>query len=230
MAFQGEYFVERYGSQQAKRHSPPIRRMLEMGVPVGAGNRTQPAFRAITLTSPSIGLSPGKTVGGLSLYSAREPIGSGGSTQALHTMGSSLVFNRRRQKRSACSWPAWLTWLFSQPTISQFPRKKSSISNRYLQIVGGKIVYAGDEFSKFAPPALPVSPSWSPVKQYGGYAKDLNHNSWCISPPAACSHVRGIASLAGPQSHLQVLGEFGLWGLGLRLLCVLIHAWLEGSK
>src|SRR5260221_8515150 len=36
MAFQGEYFVERYGSQQAKR-TPPIRPMLEMGVPVGAG-------------------------------------------------------------------------------------------------------------------------------------------------------------------------------------------------
>ncbi len=36
MAFQGEYFVERYGAQQAKR-TPPIRRMLEMGVPVGAG-------------------------------------------------------------------------------------------------------------------------------------------------------------------------------------------------
>jgi predicted amidohydrolase YtcJ len=35
MAFQGEYFVERYGAQQAKR-TPPIRRMLEMGVPVGA--------------------------------------------------------------------------------------------------------------------------------------------------------------------------------------------------
>jgi predicted amidohydrolase YtcJ len=36
MAFQGEYFVERYGAQQAQR-TPPIRRMLEMGVPVGAG-------------------------------------------------------------------------------------------------------------------------------------------------------------------------------------------------
>ena len=36
MAFQGEYFVERYGAKQAKR-TPPIRRMLEMGVPVGAG-------------------------------------------------------------------------------------------------------------------------------------------------------------------------------------------------
>src|SRR4030095_16911025 len=36
MAFQGEYFVERYGAKQAER-TPPIRRMLELGVPVGAG-------------------------------------------------------------------------------------------------------------------------------------------------------------------------------------------------
>jgi len=36
MAFQGEYFVDRYGAKQARR-TPPIRRMLELGVPVGAG-------------------------------------------------------------------------------------------------------------------------------------------------------------------------------------------------
>ena len=36
MAFHGEFFAERYGAQQAKR-TPPIRRMLEFGIPVGAG-------------------------------------------------------------------------------------------------------------------------------------------------------------------------------------------------
>src|ERR1700675_2742484 len=36
MAFQGEYFVDRYGKAQAQR-TPPIRRMLEFGIPVGAG-------------------------------------------------------------------------------------------------------------------------------------------------------------------------------------------------
>lgn len=36
MAFQGEYFVDRYGAAAAER-TPPVRRMLEMGVPVGAG-------------------------------------------------------------------------------------------------------------------------------------------------------------------------------------------------
>jgi Predicted metal-dependent hydrolase with the TIM-barrel fold len=39
-----------------------------------------------------------------------------------------------------------------------------------LTIVGGKVVYAAEEFSNLAPPPLPVSPSWSPIKEYGGYA------------------------------------------------------------
>ncbi len=36
MAFQGEYFVERYGAKAAEA-TPPIKRMLAEGVPVGAG-------------------------------------------------------------------------------------------------------------------------------------------------------------------------------------------------
>ncbi|MGC8073993.1 amidohydrolase family protein, partial [Salmonella enterica] len=36
MAFQGEYFIDRYGSEAAE-HTPPVAKMLEMGVPVGAG-------------------------------------------------------------------------------------------------------------------------------------------------------------------------------------------------
>lgn len=36
MAFQGEYFAERYGIE-ATRHTPPVAKMLETGVPVGLG-------------------------------------------------------------------------------------------------------------------------------------------------------------------------------------------------
>src|SRR5215472_16110343 len=66
MAFQGEYFVERYGTQQAKR-TPPIRRMLEIGVPVGAGTDAT----RVSSYNPYLSLYwliTGKTVGGLSLY------------------------------------------------------------------------------------------------------------------------------------------------------------------
>src|SRR5438874_10754846 len=36
MAYQGEYFIDRYGADAAG-HTPPIAKMLEMGIPVGAG-------------------------------------------------------------------------------------------------------------------------------------------------------------------------------------------------
>jgi hypothetical protein len=81
-----------------------------------------------------------------------------------------------------------------------------------LTIVGGKIVYATDEFSKLAPPALPVGPSWSPVKEYGGYANAPDH-ALDASHSAACSRVKASADGA-THSHLQVLDDLGFWHLG----------------
>jgi predicted amidohydrolase YtcJ len=36
MAYQGEYFMDRYGRKAAEL-TPPIRKMLNLGIPVGAG-------------------------------------------------------------------------------------------------------------------------------------------------------------------------------------------------
>ena len=66
MAFQGEYFVNRYGADAAKR-TPPIRRMLQMGANVGAGTD---ATRVASF-NPYVSLYwlvSGRTVGGLRLY------------------------------------------------------------------------------------------------------------------------------------------------------------------
>ena len=66
MAFAGEYFLERYGEEQTRR-SPPIRKMLELGIPVGLGtdgtrvssfNPWETYYWAVS----------GKTVGGTVLY------------------------------------------------------------------------------------------------------------------------------------------------------------------
>src|SRR4029077_16576340 len=80
-----------------------------------------------------------------------------------------------------------------------------------LTVVGGKIVYATEEFSKLTPPALPVSPSWSPVKEYGGYAK-VQPEVVGASHSASCSHIETAPGRT--RSHLQVLGDLGLWELG----------------
>jgi hypothetical protein len=50
-----------------------------------------------------------------------------------------------------------------------------------LTIVGGKPVYAAEEFAELAPPIPPVLPEWSPVAAYGGYFKPAT------SPAMACS-------------------------------------------
>ena len=208
MAFQGEYFVDRYGAEQAKR-TPPIRRMLEMGVPVGAGTDAT----RVSSYNPCLSLYwliTGKTIGGLRLYQEENRLDR---TEALrlYTVGSSW-FSAKTGKKGALAPGQLADLAVLSADYFSVPEEEIKHLESVLTIVGGKVVYASDEFSKLAPPALPVSPDWSPVKRYGGYAKALDHTLG-VSHPAACSHI-AASSDGRTRSHLQVLGEFGLWGLG----------------
>src|SRR5258706_8788951 len=65
MAYQGEYFIQRYGKADA---SPPIKRMLAAGVPVGAGTDAT----RVASYNPFVSLYwliAGRTVGGTQIYS-----------------------------------------------------------------------------------------------------------------------------------------------------------------
>src|SRR5437879_9424753 len=66
MAYQGETFINRYGKAQAES-SPPIKRMLAAGVPVGAGTEATRVASYNPLAS-LIWLLSGKNVGGTQLY------------------------------------------------------------------------------------------------------------------------------------------------------------------
>ncbi len=121
MAFQGEYFVERYGSQQAKR-TPPA--------------PTQHAFRVITHTFPSIGLSQAKPLG--ASVSIRKRTDWIARKHLNSTRWGAVGFLRKTEKRELSPQANWLIWLFSLPTISPFPKKKLSISNLYLRSSVGR--------------------------------------------------------------------------------------------
>jgi predicted amidohydrolase YtcJ len=208
MAFQGEYFVERYGAQQAKR-TPPIRRMLEMGIPVGAGTDAT----RVSSYNPFLSLYwliTGKTVGGLNLYTEENQFDRGEALK-LYTVGSSW-FSTEDGKKGAVALGQLADLAVLSADYFSIPEEEIKQLESVLTMVGGKIVYATAEFSSLAPPALPVSPDWSPVKSYGGYAKGSKR---AIGAPhsAACSHAAGETQ--GEKSwHLPVLGEFGLWELG----------------
>jgi predicted amidohydrolase YtcJ len=208
MAFQGEYFVDRYGTQQAKR-TPPIRRMLEMGIPVGAGTDAT----RVSSYNPYLSLYwliTGKTVGGLSLYPEQNRLDREEALK-LYTMGSSW-FSTEDGKKGALARGQLADLAVLSGDYFSIPEEEIKQLESVLTIVGGKIVYATAEFSKLAPPALPVSPDWSPVKVHGGYAKGAKRS---IGAPhsAACSHATG-ESRGEKTWHLPVLGEFGLWELG----------------
>ena len=208
MAFQGEYFVERYGAQQAKR-TPPIRRMLELGVPVGAGTDAT----RVSSYNPFLSLYwlvTGKTIGGLSLYSAENRFDREEALK-LYTVGSSW-FSTEDGKKGALGPGQLADLAVLSADYFSVPEEEIKQLESVLTVVGGKIVYATAEFSKLAPPALPVSPNWSPVKQYGGYAKSSGQAlgaSHSASSAHAESHAKGKKA-----SHLSILGDLGLWDLG----------------
>jgi predicted amidohydrolase YtcJ len=209
MAFQGEYFVERYGAHQAKR-TPPIQRMLEMGVPVGAGTDAT----RVSSYNPFLSLYwlvTGKTIGGLSLYPDKNRLDRAKALE-LYTVGSSWFSTEDGKKGSLAQGQLADLAVLSSDYFS-IPEEEIRDLESVLTIVGGKVVYAAGEFSSMAPPELPVSPDWSPVKNYGGYAQNEEE----LTVGATASHAMSSHDgkhTAAHKAHQWILGDKGLWSLG----------------
>jgi len=205
MAFQGEYFVHRYGADAAKR-TPPIRRMLQMGATVGAGTD---ATRVASF-NPYVSLYwlvSGRTVGGMQLYRDDNRMSR---EEALHlyTKGSSCFSTEEDVKGSLAPGQLADFAVLSSDFFS-IPEEEIKGLHSLLTVVGGDTVYAADEFSDLAPPALPAALDWAPTAHYGGY----------YNPSRAVASVmhRGCSSTAhhAPAASRDAgrLGE-SLWGLG----------------
>jgi predicted amidohydrolase YtcJ len=204
MAFQGEYFVQRYGSQKAER-TPPIRRMLEMGIPVGAGTDAT----RVSSYNPFLSLHwliTGKTVGGLSLYREENRLDRSEALK-LYTMGSSW-FSTEDGKKGALAPGQLADFAILSADYFSIPEDEIKSLESLLTIVGGKVVYAADEFASMAPPDLPASPDWSPVNEYRGYHNERTPVEAREGATVQCAHVHNHSK------HVQVFGESGLWSLG----------------
>jgi predicted amidohydrolase YtcJ len=189
MAFQGEYFRDRYGPA-ATAATPPIRRMLDMGVPVGAGTDAT----RVASYNPFVALywlSTGRTVGGTSLWPAPNRLDRAEALR-LYTVGSSW-FSGEQGRKGAIA-PGQLADL-AVLTADYFAIPDDEIQRleSVLTIVGGNVVHGAEDFASLAPELPPVSPSWSPVRSYGGYARSaapslLHRRAPAVSVPAARGH------------------------------------------
>lgn len=165
MAFQGEYFVNRYGKAAAER-TPPVRRMLELGVPVGAGTDATRVANYNPWNS-LYWLVSGRTVGGLDLYPEKNRLSRREALQ-LYTQGSAW-FSRDEQAKGTLKPGQLADLIVLSADYFHVPEEEIKDLHSVLTLLGGKPVWASEEFKEHAPPVLPVTPDWSPVARFGGY-------------------------------------------------------------
>lgn len=209
MAFQGEYFVERYGAKAAEQ-TPPIKRMLAEGVPVGAGTDATRVASYNPWTS-LYWLVSGKTVGGTALY----PEGlSRDVALQLFTQGSAWFSNEQGKKGQVKVGQLADVAVLSADFFSVEEEAIKHLES-VLTVVGGKIVYGAGDFDRLGAPPVPVLPEWSPVAMVPGHWKPSAPLQaaahLCVGSCAvhAHSHERARKSAVPVNNHAGFWGAFG---------------------
>ena len=207
MAFQGEYFVERYGAKAAEA-TPPIKRMLAEGVPVGAGTDATRVSSYNPWTSLYWMVS-GRTVGGLELHS------EGLSRQTaleLFTHGSAW-FSSEQGKKGLIK----VGQLADLAALSAdfFQRRRRSDQVDRIGVDRGRRqggVRRRSISKNSGRRQVPVLPDWSPVVKVPGHWRPTSpmqaqvHH--CSGPCAVHSHSHERARL----SNAPVSDFAGFWG------------------
>jgi predicted amidohydrolase YtcJ len=196
MAYQGEYFVERYGLGAAEA-TPPVAKILASGVRTSAGTDAT----RVASYNPWVSLSwlvTGRTVGGLQITPNRNCLDRETALR-MWTENVTWFSNEDGKKgRIAVGQLADLT----VPDRDYFSCPGAEIADitSHLTIVGGKVVYAAGDFKQLDQPPPPAMPDWSPVRSYGGYgawAQPRERESMRLQFAQSC----GCASSCGIHGH-----------------------------
>ncbi|MET2525543.1 amidohydrolase [Ralstonia pseudosolanacearum] len=206
MAFQGEYFVERYGAAAAGQ-TPPIQRMLAEGVPVGAGTDATRVSSYNPWTS-LYWLVSGRTVGGLPLYPQGLPRDV---ALALYTHGSAWFSadqgNKGQIKVGQLADLAALSADFFSVDEAGIKAIES-----VLTVVGGRVVHGAAEFTEYGPPPIPVLPEWSPVARVPGHWRPAAPLQRQVHHCAGACGVHGHAHQKARTANVPAADFRAFWG------------------
>lgn len=219
MAYQGEYFIERYGAAAAEA-TPPVKKILEKGVPVSAGTDAT----RVASYNPWVSLSwmvTGKTVGGTGLYPRHNCLDR---ETALRMWTEKVAwFSNEEGKKGRIEAGQFADLLVPDRDYFSCPEDEIIFLTSELTMVGGKIVWGAGDFAVLdRDPPPPAMPDWSPVRRFGGFAawaepegagkNSLRRmavgNCGCAS---SCS-VHGHDHAAAWTSHLPVGDLKGFFG------------------
>jgi predicted amidohydrolase YtcJ len=164
MHFQGEAYWKRYGTQT--RQMPPIRKMLDMGLPVGLGtdgtrvssyNPWPSVYWAVT----------GKTAGGMPIWQGRDLL-SRYEALKLITTGSAWMSGEEKVK-GTIQRGQYADFVVLPEDVFTVDAERIKRLESVLTVVNGKVVYGAGQYAPLAPQLPAVSPAWSPVAAFGGY-------------------------------------------------------------
>jgi predicted amidohydrolase YtcJ len=219
MAYQGEYFVERYGAGAAEA-TPPVKRMLDKGVKVSAGTDAT----RVASYNPWVSLSwlvTGKTVSGMQLYPQRNCL----DREAALRMWTENVtwFSNEVGKKGRIEAGMLADLVVPDRDFFACPESEIADTTALLTMVGGKVVYGAGPFRSHdegAPP--PAMPDWSPVRSFGGYGgwgdaegaplqKAMRHAAMSCACANNCS-VHGHQHATAWSSKLPIADLKSFWG------------------
>ena len=199
MAYQGEYFVERYGAKAAEA-TPPVAKMLEKGIRTSAGTDAT----RVASYNPWVSLSwlvTGKTVGGLRMYPQRNCLDR---ETALRMWTENVTwFSNEEGKKGRIEAGQFADLIVPDRDFFACAEDEIADTTSLLTVVGGKVVYGTGEFASFddsAPP--PAMPDWSPVRRFGGFAawKNASGNGETALQQVAAASC-GCATACGVHGH-----------------------------
>jgi hypothetical protein len=166
MAYQGEYFVERYGPGAAET-TPPIARIIKAGVKVSAGTDAT----RVASYNPWVALAwlvTGKTVSGLRIYPTQNCLDR---ETALRMWTENVTwFSNEEGKKGRIAVGQFADLMVPDRDYFACAENEIADTTSDLTIVGGKVVYGAGAFASLdegGPP--PAMPEWSPVRTFGGY-------------------------------------------------------------
>jgi predicted amidohydrolase YtcJ len=218
MSMQGDYFVRRYGIN-ATAETPPVKRMLAMGIPVTLGTDAT-RVNSYNPWQALYWLVSGRSIGGTVLYPEERRLDRLAALRIMTADGA--WFSRDTGKKGVLKPGAFADLALLDRDYLSVDEDEIQDITSVLTVVAGRIVHGSDSFERLAPALPPAAPDWSPVRVYGGYQarktrksasdSDQKYHYAAMCACASACGVHGHSHMAAASRQVPARDPQSFWG------------------